>query len=590
MHTPQPEVPVRAPEAPPAATLLVVDDEMPVLKAMKRLFRPEGYQVLTANSAADGLAMLDAVSVDMVLSDIRMPGMDGVAFLETVAERWPDPFRIVLTGMWNMEQTVAAINRGHVYGYVAKPWDDVAVRLMVRHALEQRHLEAERRHLTLVNDRMTRLLDASADQFWVLDAETLHFVQANRAARVAFGAGPAELPALSPLERLPELTEDALRRRLAPLLEAARGVVPGMGGAPVGQMTLETVFTDANGLPVPVEISADAGEPAERPVLFVAVRDVTDRRQWEEEMETYAGTLEWVNQRLHAIRAELEARNAELERHARHVGDVLADPLRDLVEGGRDLKGQLDGMLTESAGRSLRRVVEAAARMGDVVGELMTLPAAIRPHPERGPVDLAACAQDAVVALRDAAGPGTPEGAFDPVPEVTIDPLPSAAGDRRMLTALFRNLVAGALRLAVDPKRPRIHVGMEARPGGPVFFVRGNGGGTGMDAAASMLAPPGLSARPVSEAEGDGEDGLARCRTVVARHGGTIWVESHPTRGTGFLFTLEGVMGQSRPARPAQVDQAERPGLQGPRGPQSSGDSGDSGKPPSPRLSGPGPS
>jgi len=170
MHEAQPPVPVRAPEGPPVATLLLVDDEVSVLKSLRRLFRPEGYQVLTAPGATEALAILEAVVVDVVVSDIRMPGMDGVTFLETVAERWPDPVRIVLTGQWNMDQTVAAINRGHVYGFIAKPWEEADVHQMVRHALEHRRLEAERRRLTLVNDRMTRLLDASPDQFWVLDA------------------------------------------------------------------------------------------------------------------------------------------------------------------------------------------------------------------------------------------------------------------------------------------------------------------------------------------------------------------------------------------------------------------------------------
>lgn len=258
-------------------------------------------------------------------------------------------------------------------------------------------------------------------------------------------------------------------------------------------------------------------------------------------METYAGTLEWVNQRLHAIRAELESRNAELERHARRITDGLVTPLTEVVEAGRDLKGQLEGGLGREAGRSLHRVVEAAGRMSAVVEELLALPARVRPTVGCGPVDLTACAQDAVVALRDAAA-----GDAGPAPEITLDPLPAVSGDRAMLAELFRNLLDGALRLAVDPARPRVHVGVEERGGRPLFFVRGNGGGTGIDAAVSVLSSGGRT-------DGGGEGGLARCRQVVVRHDSTLWVESHPKRGTGFVFTLEAVLGRERPAPPVSA-------------------------------------
>lgn len=128
-------------------TLLCVDDEQNILSALKRLFRTERYKVLVADSGAQGLEVLAQEPVDVVISDMRMPEMDGAQFLEQVAKRWPKTMRILLTGYADIESTVAAVNKGKIYQYVSKPWNDEDIKLLVRRALEQKLLEHERRRL-----------------------------------------------------------------------------------------------------------------------------------------------------------------------------------------------------------------------------------------------------------------------------------------------------------------------------------------------------------------------------------------------------------------------------------------------------------
>ena len=135
------------PESKPVATLLCVDDEANIVAALKRLFRPHGYRVLTAQSGADGLCILAEEAVDLVISDMRMPEMDGAQFLEQVRARWPDSVRILLTGYADVDSTVAAINKGEIYRYLSKPWNDQEVLLVVRDAIERRQLERENRRL-----------------------------------------------------------------------------------------------------------------------------------------------------------------------------------------------------------------------------------------------------------------------------------------------------------------------------------------------------------------------------------------------------------------------------------------------------------
>ncbi|MFA6921588.1 MAG: HD domain-containing phosphohydrolase [Gallionella sp.] len=129
------------------ATVLFVDDEASILSSLKRLFRPFGYRILTAENGAQGLEVLAQERVDLVVSDMRMPGMSGAQFLEKVRERWPETVRILLTGYAEMSATIEAINKGQIYRYVSKPWEDNDITLTVKHALQQKKLEREKQRL-----------------------------------------------------------------------------------------------------------------------------------------------------------------------------------------------------------------------------------------------------------------------------------------------------------------------------------------------------------------------------------------------------------------------------------------------------------
>ena len=141
-----------------AATLLCVDDEQNILSALRRLFRQDGYRILTAGSGEEGLSLLEREPVDLVISDMRMPEMDGARFLERVSSRWPETLRILLTGHADIASTIAAINRGQIFRYIAKPWDDQDVRLIVRHALERQQLERDKRRLEALTGRQNEQL------------------------------------------------------------------------------------------------------------------------------------------------------------------------------------------------------------------------------------------------------------------------------------------------------------------------------------------------------------------------------------------------------------------------------------------------
>jgi len=153
----------------PSHTILCVDDEQNILSALRRLFRPAGYIILLADSALKGLQILEQNPVDLVISDMRMPEMDGARFLAEVKCRWPDTVRILLTGYADMESTVAAINEGGIYRYIAKPWEDNDLRMTVQRALDHKDAEIKRRQLLDLTHRQNeelKALNASLMPLW----------------------------------------------------------------------------------------------------------------------------------------------------------------------------------------------------------------------------------------------------------------------------------------------------------------------------------------------------------------------------------------------------------------------------------------
>lgn len=127
--------------------ILCVDDEPNVLNALKRLLRREDYDILTAGSGLEGLDILTRETVHLVLCDQRMPEMNGNEFLAQVRERHPEIVRISLTGYTEVDAITESINRGHIYKFFLKPWNDQQLKLEIHQALEYYELSRDNRRL-----------------------------------------------------------------------------------------------------------------------------------------------------------------------------------------------------------------------------------------------------------------------------------------------------------------------------------------------------------------------------------------------------------------------------------------------------------
>lgn len=135
-------------------TILFVDDEREVLNSIQRLLIREPYAVLFAQGAEEALALLSSRSVDIVVSDIRMPDMDGLSLLEAIREKYPDVIRMILSAGTEIDTLLDAINKGRVFRFIPKPIDDIAAFqttlnqaadqcLICRHAREADRMKSE---------------------------------------------------------------------------------------------------------------------------------------------------------------------------------------------------------------------------------------------------------------------------------------------------------------------------------------------------------------------------------------------------------------------------------------------------------------
>ncbi|HXL56262.1 MAG TPA: response regulator [Chitinophagaceae bacterium] len=135
--------------------VLYIDDEPHNLVSFRASFR-RYFNIYTAESGEEGAKVLANKEIHVILSDQRMPKMTGIEFFESILEIYPNPIRILVTGYTDINAVIDAINRGHVYKYLTKPWCDNDIRNFVETAYEIYRLRKDNEDLTL------KLIDANS--------------------------------------------------------------------------------------------------------------------------------------------------------------------------------------------------------------------------------------------------------------------------------------------------------------------------------------------------------------------------------------------------------------------------------------------
>jgi CheY-like chemotaxis protein len=286
----------------PRPRILVVDDEEAILETMTFTFEDD-YEVLTSSSARDALALLEREgAVAVVISDQRMPEMTGVEFLARVFALHPTTVRIILTGFADMDAIIKAINDGHVYAYITKPWEPDQLKQVVRRAVEHHALAVENERLVGDLRGANVFLEAVMDELdtgaLAVDADGI-VRAANRLAREYLGIG-ADARGRTLEQALPA----AVRERVLSALDS--GGEPGYQemDLPVGRGVRLRVHTRA--------LSKPGGGPLGRVILAREISHEPVRRKLDEIVDGLVTTDGALRERLAVAQRDLGALAREL--------------------------------------------------------------------------------------------------------------------------------------------------------------------------------------------------------------------------------------------------------------------------------------
>ena len=491
----------------PTASLLLVDDDEHVRRALKRVLKRSGCRLLDAPDAEEGLRLLEQEQVHAVISDYRMPGMSGVEFLRIVKERWPRIQRVLLTGQADTSAIEEAVNRSEIFRFIWKPWDDAHLLVTVQSAVDQYWLSEENARLNaLLTDRNAELERLNRDLDAKLEARSRALVRAADEWRACFDAIG------DPLAILREGCE-VLRANSA--FAAAAGVA-------LAQLRGLCCSGEAFGSLPCLHGRAASSTPWEREAIrgdrtwvlrafplgdgasVIVYKDVTEERS--------------VQRRLRHTE-----KMAAVGQLAGGVAHEINNPL-----GGILAFAQIMSREERSAAdlESLRLIGDAAVRAKRIVESLLRF--SRRPQQdERGPFDLAKVVEDALFLLQSQFK-GTSV-------EVVRELAPAQAwGNANLVQQVAVNLIVNALQ-AIGPSRAG-RVTVRAAPAGARVRLTVTDDGPGVSRElADRIFEPFFTTKP--EGQGTGL-GLSICYRIAEEHGGSLRHEPSPGGGATFLFEL----------------------------------------------------
>ncbi len=241
-------------------TLLLVDDEKAITRALHRLFRKEGYQILTAESGGEGLEKLrqNEKPISLIISDQRMPEMNGAQFLEKAKSIHPGAIRYLLTGYSDMEAVIQAVNKGEIHRYMTKPWNDEDLVLQVRQSLEHYEILAENKRLTqLTAVQNAKLSEYNKNLERKVEERSLQIIEQNRALEKANRMLEASfMDSIRLLTSLVESLNAKLGQQMRQVAQLARQVAESfnLDGAELDNIEMAGMIHDIGMLGLPEEL------------------------------------------------------------------------------------------------------------------------------------------------------------------------------------------------------------------------------------------------------------------------------------------------------------------------------------------------
>jgi signal transduction histidine kinase/CheY-like chemotaxis protein len=531
------------------AKLLIVDDEVAQMRALCDTLEPHGYVIRGFSSASEALATLKQEHFDLLLTDLMMPEMDGIALLRASQEIDRDLACIVMTGHGTIATAVSALKAGAL-DYILKPFRMNHILPALARALGTRQLQLENIRLResvaiyelsraitkgLTHDEIVQqtlraalgLSDAGAAYVLVAAAEP-HSLHVAGCA----GAGSEPLQGLSYPIR-PETEQWVLKARQD--LDCLDGDLEptALFAHPLGaqiQVALPIVAGD--------QLYGVLGVSFARPerrvsrgqlrALDILARTAATAFETASHVSQLRDMNEVLESRVRERTRELEIANKDLESFSYSVSHDLREPLR-AVEGFCELfRSEFEAGVPEGGRRLLERIWSGASRMNQLINDLL--------HFSRFGREPLNCLRVPLREMILRIVSGLQERAGQRQVIVQIEELPDCYGDRALLEQVMINLLSNAFKFSAGRPVARVEVGSLRQGERIVYYVRDNGVGFDMKYADKLF---GVFQRLHSKEAFEGTGiGLSIVHRIIQRHGGSVWADSRADDGTTLYFSL----------------------------------------------------
>jgi signal transduction histidine kinase/FixJ family two-component response regulator len=530
------------------ARLLIVDDEAALMTALCKTLELEGYVTTGFTSAREALKQLAEREFDVLLTDLMMPEMDGIALLRAAQEIDRDLVGIVMTGHGTIDTAVKALQSGAL-DYVLKPFRlDNLIPVLAR-ALSVRRLQAENIRLreTLSIYELARAITRGLEYEQIVQRTLAAAMQQHDAGVVCIMVPTADGRALRVagshgLDSAGAANEPlALDRSISDWISSAREQLSTWDGSGPLPAVFEPPFAGRHrGVALPMvaggnfygilEFSSRAARRRLSLGQVKALDILANTAASAFEADSLLSQLRSMNQdlerRVQDRTRELEASNADLESFSYSVSHDLRAPLRAIDGFCQILVSEYAHAIPDEGRDFLAKVCAAAARMQHLIDDLLHLARFSRQPLAAQRVHMMNLTRRVASSLEDQ----------NRRVQLEIAELPDCEGDGSLIEQVLMNLLSNAFKFTATRDPARIEVGAFRQENEHVYFVRDNGVGFDMQYADKLF---GVFQRMHTQAQFPGTGiGLSIVHRIVRRHGGRTWAESRPQEGTTLYFSL----------------------------------------------------
>ncbi len=498
--------------------LLLVDDEENILRSIRRVLRREEWEIEIALDGEAGLAAFRSFKPEVVISDFRMPGMNGVEFLSRVKQESSRAQRIMLTGQADQHAIEEAINRSEIFRFIPKPWNDAQLVLTVKSAFEAFDLATE-------NEALGQLLTRQNEELRRLNTDLEErVVQRTKLLTVAKREWEKSFDSIDMPLAVVKTDDFSVRRANVAYARAAQKQIREVGAAPRCHKFLFDLDAPCVGCPLTDTLDSERERRAE--ISHQGKTYVLTVYPMVEEGQAVCSYRDVTEERAMTKALVETEKMAAVGQLAGGVAHEINNPLGGILAFAQLMKREKGRAASDL--ESLALIEESALRCKRIVDSLLKFARRSRVE-DRRKFDLSKCVDDAALLFR-AQLKSAPKAKL----ELHLpDDLPQVYGDPGQLGQVVLNLLQNGL-YALPEKEGTLRV--ESGSDAERCWFRVIDSGTGISAEhLPHIFEPHFTTKPPGEGTGLG---LAIAYRIVEDHGGAFDVESQPGKGSTFTVYL----------------------------------------------------